>query len=137
LIFCSGLAYSAPTLFIRAMMADAADEADLDQGRPATGMLYALISSTAKISSALAIFITFAVLGAIGFAPKAHAHNSAEALFGLQALFVGVPAISALLGALVLRRYSIDQGRHAEIRRGLDARGALIKAPARLKAGRG
>jgi Na+/melibiose symporter-like transporter len=121
-LFLSGVAYSAPTILIRAMMADAADEADLDQGKKSTGMLYAMISSTAKISSALGIFITFSVLGAVGFAPKAHALNTPGALAGLTALFVALPVVAALMGAGALFGYTLDEGRHGAIRKALDQR---------------
>lgn len=123
LLWVAGLAYSAPTIFIRAMLADAADEANLDMGRESTGMLYAMISSTAKISSALAIFITYRILSMVGFAPKAYAHNTPHAIDGLAAVFIGGPVVFASIGAAILWSYRLDEGRHAEIRAALDARG--------------
>lgn len=124
MIWIAGLAYSAPTIFIRAMMADASDEANLDQGKNSTGMLYAMVTSTAKISSALAILGSFSILGAAGFVPKAQAVNSAAAIGALQNVFVFGPVIFATLGALVLLTYRLDEKRHAEIRTALDARDA-------------
>lgn len=123
-LWVAGLAYSAPTIFIRAMMADAADEANLDQGKESTGLLYAMLSSTAKVSSALAIFATYRILAMIGFIPKAYAHNTPEAIQGLAMVFIGGPVLFSSLGALILWTYRLDQTRHAEIRRALDARDA-------------
>lgn len=122
MLLISGLAYSAPTIFIRAMMADASDEANLDQGKNSTGMLYAMVTSTAKVSSALAILGSFSILGMAGFVPKAQAHNTAEAISALQNVFIFGPAIFSTLGALVLLTYRLDEKRHAEIRTALDAR---------------
>lgn len=123
-LLTSGLAYSAPTIFIRAMMADASDEANLDQGKNSTGMLYAMVTSTAKISSALAILGSFSILGAAGFIPRAQAHNSAQAIDTLRNVFVFGPVLFAALGAAVLLTYRLDEKRHGEIRTALDARDA-------------
>jgi Na+/melibiose symporter-like transporter len=68
--------------------------------------------------------LTFMVLAWLGFNPTA-AGNSAEALTGLQLLFIGLPSLLAVLAALVVLRYPLTQARHAEIRAELERRGPL------------
>lgn len=112
-----GLPYSGGSLLLRAMLADAGDELRLGSGIDRTGLLYAVLTGTTKIGYALAT-ATFIILEALGFDAKA-AHNSASSLIGLQALFVGLPSILALLAAWIILRYRLDADRHAEIRTAL------------------
>ncbi len=115
----AGLPYSGAPLLLRAMLADVGDELRLTGGIDRTGLLYALLTSTTKIGTALAL-VSFVVLDAVGFDAKA-AHNSPAAILGLQALFVGAPALLSLLAGAVILGYRLDAARHAEIRAALGA----------------
>lgn len=117
-----GLPYSGGSLLLRAMLADVGDEMRLGSGIDRTGLLYAVLTGTTKIGYALAT-ATFVILEALGFDAKA-AHNSASSLIGLQALFVGLPSLLALIAAGVILRYRLDAGRHAEIREALERQDA-------------
>ena len=117
----AGLPYSGAALLLRAMLADVGDELRLETGLDRTGLLYAVLTGTTKIGSALAL-VTFVILDGLGFDAKA-AHNGAPALMGLQILFIGAPALLSLLSAGVILGYRLDARRHAEIRAALD-RGA-------------
>ena len=110
----AGLPYSGASLLLRAMLADVGDELRLATGVDRTGLLYALLTSTTKVGSALAL-TTFVMLEALGFQAQAR-HNSPEAVAGLQAMFVGLPALLSLLSAGVILGYRLDSHRHAEIR---------------------
>jgi Na+/melibiose symporter-like transporter len=112
-----GLPYSGGALLLRAMLADVGDELRLETGVDRTGLLYSVLTGTTKVGYTLAT-VTFVVLSRIGFDPKA-VQNSEAALAGLQALFVGAPAVLSLLAAGVILRYRLDANRHAEIRSAL------------------
>jgi len=115
----AGLPYSGGSLLLRAMLADVGDELRLETGADRTGLLYAVLTGTTKIGSALAL-LTFVILDALGFDAQA-AHNSPAALAGLQALFVGLPALLSAAAALAIMTYPLDARRHAEIRAALEA----------------
>jgi Na+/melibiose symporter-like transporter len=112
----AGLPYSGSAL-LRAMLADVGDELRLQTGVDRTGLLYSLLTATNKIGTAMAL-VTFVILDALGFKASA-AHNPPQALAGLQAVFVGGPAVLAMLAAAVILGYRLDAGRHAEIRAAL------------------
>ena len=118
----AGLPYSGASLLLRAMLADVGDELRLETGVDRTGLLYAVLTGTTKIGSALAL-VTFVILEQMGFDAQS-THNSASALAGLQALFVGAPALLSLVSAGVILGYRLDAKRHAEIRAALDRIGA-------------
>ena len=115
----AGLPYSAPNLLSRSMMADAGDEETLDSGEDRMGLLYAVLNSSTKVGSALAVGLTFVGLDLAGFKP-AGAHNTPGALMGLALLFLVVPAALNLMGAALLLGYPLTVGRYAEIRSALD-----------------
>ena len=117
----TGLAFSAGTIMLRAMMADAADEARLDQGSDSTAMLYAMMTSTDKIASALSIGLSFTILSAVGFVAKAGAPSPPEAILGLELLFVVGPMVFLLISIALLWGYRLDEPTHREIRARLEA----------------
>ena len=110
----AGLPYSGASLLLRAMLADVGDELRLKTGTDRTGLLYAVLTGTTKIGSALAL-VTFVGLEALGFDATA-AHNSPSALLGLQWMFVGLPILLSVLAGAVILGYPLDARRHAEIR---------------------
>jgi Na+/melibiose symporter-like transporter len=115
----TGLAYSAPTILLRAMLSDAADEAELDGESNRTGLLFAMITSTNKIGFALAIGLCFPILQLVGFNPHAGAANTPSAVRGLEQLFVIGPVIFSCLAVAALEGYKLDASRHAAISAGL------------------
>lgn len=127
-IFITGFAYPAGTMLLRAMMADAADEADFDGDGERTGLLFAMLTSTQKVGFALSIGLTFPILQAVGFIATAGAHNTPFAIRGLEMVFVIAPISFALMGALMLRGYHLDEKTHGVIRMKLTAR-QFMKAP--------
>jgi Na+/melibiose symporter-like transporter len=115
----AGLPYSASNLLSRSMMADAGDEETLDSGEDRTGLLYAVLNSSTKVGSALAVGATFVSLDLVGFQP-AGGHNAPGALIGLALLFLAFPAALNLMGAGLLLGYPLTAGRYAQIRLALD-----------------
>ncbi len=114
-----GLTFSASTFLIRAMAADAADEARLETGVDRLGQIYGLLSSTAKVGSALAVGVAFAIMDRIGFKPALGEANGPAALTVLTLVYVGAPALSTAVGLAAIVGYRLDTAEHARVRRDL------------------
>lgn len=117
-----GLTFAASTFLIRAMAADAADEARLHSGLDRTGQVYALLAATQKLGAAVALGLAFAILERLKFDPADAAASSPAALNALTMLYVGAPAALMVLGALCLVGYGLDSAAHARIRQELATR---------------
>jgi Na+/melibiose symporter-like transporter len=124
LMAVTGAAFSGFLVLLRAIGGDVADELRLETGQEWTGMVYALTNATTKLATAGAIFLTFRALAQVGFDPAEGAVNSASALNGLEVVFLSGPVVFVMLGGLCFAGYRLDRGRHAEIRRALEAKDA-------------
>lgn len=127
-LILAGLPYSAAPFLLRAMMADYGDEERLASGVDRTGLLYAILTGTVKIGTALAAS-SLIVLGQLGFDAAHPAASSALSMSGLQGLYAFAPGIIGLLAAWVLVGYPLTEARHAEIRRQLDDADAAAPPP--------
>ena len=116
------------TILVRAMLADVADKIRLETGKQQIGLLYSLITLTAKLASAFAIVLTFRLLPVVGFDPKLGVHNSPAAIQGLQLIFLIGPIVFVTLGGACFIGYRLDARAHADIRAALDARDAEAAA---------
>ena len=116
-----GLTFAASTFLIRAMGADAADEARLHLGADCTGQVYALLAATQKLGAALALGLAFWLLGRLGFDAAHPAQSPQAALTALTVLYLGAPAVLMAAGALLFVGYRLDAPAHAEILRRLAA----------------
>lgn len=129
-MFVAGAVLSAFAFLVRAMVADVADEIRLDTGKDRIGVLYSLITSTAKIGTASAVFLSLVLLGALGFNAEAGATNTPFALNGLLIIYTVPPVIMVLLAALAVRGYSLSRTRHDQIREALAVKDAEALAAA-------
>ena len=120
-VIFAGMSYSAPNLLLRAMMADAGDELRLTRGIDRTGLLYALVASTAKLGSALAVGITFPILDAVGFRAQATG-DSHQGVPTLALLYIALPVALYLIGALLMMSYRLTPQRHGDVLAALGAR---------------
>src|SRR5476649_2205383 len=111
---------------INAMMADVGDEIRLRQGRERISLLYAVLTFASKIAAAFAIGLTFPLLSRLGYNAAEGAHNSAQALAGLQVAFLSGPIIFVILGGVCVIGWKLDARRHAGVRAELDARDAAL-----------
>ena len=119
-----GFCVSAFILLIRSMVADYADEMQLEQGRERAGVLYAMVTTTQKLGASINVLLVFPILQYIfKFDPKKPV-NDAFALQGLQLCYLFAPVIFVLVGAAMFFGYQLDEARHSEIRAALDAREA-------------
>ena len=129
LMFLAGLPFSAGPFLLRAMMADIGDEERLATGMDRTGLLYAILTGTVKIGSALAVFITYQGLDMVGFDAKAGPSNPESALVGLQGFFTFAPAALGVATAALMFGYPLTAARQKEIRQQLDDRDLAEAAP--------
>ena len=123
MLWC-GFAGAGFEMTIRSMLADAADEVRLRDGRDRLSLIYSLNTAAAKLAAALAIVITFPLLQRLGFVPVLGLANSPEAIRGLGVMFVAGPIGCVILGAVCMIGWKLTAERHAEIRAALEARDA-------------
>ncbi|HEY2180029.1 MAG TPA: MFS transporter [Caulobacteraceae bacterium] len=129
-MFVMGFLAAGFPLLDRAMVADVGDAVRLQQGKHRVGLLYAMITSTQKIASALSIGLTFVLLGLIGYKADEHAVNTAAAIDGMQFVYIIGPIVFVMLGGACFIGYKLDSARHADIRAQLEARDAMgLEAP--------
>jgi GPH family glycoside/pentoside/hexuronide:cation symporter len=119
-MFSVGFCGSAFIVLIRAMVADVADELRLQTGQERSGVLYALVTLTQKLGSSLAVTIIYPILDLFGFIAKPGAHNTPEAIRGLELCYVFAPIILVVVGSACLIGYKLDAKRQTEIRAKLD-----------------
>ncbi len=119
-MFSVGFCGSAFLVLIRAMVADVADELRLQTGQERSGVLYALVTLTQKLGSSLAVTIIYPILDLFGFVAKPGAHNTPEAIRGLEMCYVFAPIILVVVGSACLIGYKLDAKRQTEIRAKLD-----------------
>jgi Na+/melibiose symporter-like transporter len=108
-VFMAGIPYAASLLLTRAMMADIGDEVMAEDGNDHKGTLMAILSATTKLGYALSV-ATMPMLKALGFDNRL-AQNTPQALMWVQILFVGLPVVFLLLGALAMRGYDLTPAR--------------------------
>jgi Na+/melibiose symporter-like transporter len=109
---------------LRSIVADLADKQALERGRAYPGLLFSAFSVSGKTATAAAVGIALPLVAFLGFKPGLH--NSADALLGLKLVFALGPALSHVASALLIAGFPMDERRHAEIRRALDARDGPI-----------
>lgn len=124
-VAAAGLPYSAAPFLVRAMMADYADEERLESGADRTGLLFAILTGTVKVGSALAVS-TMIVLAFLGFSAENPAASTAGGMQALQAFYAFAPGIVGLLAACCMIGYPLTEERHAEIRAKLSERDAAV-----------
>ena len=108
---------------LRSMVADVVDRHRLATGVDRGALFFSVFSVSQKAGMAVAIGVALPLLAWFGFNPAAKA-NSAAALHALLLVFALGPAVAHLVSAALIYGFPIDQARHAEIRRALEARDA-------------
>jgi Na+/melibiose symporter-like transporter len=109
-----GLAFGAPPMLLRSMMADLTDEDELKSGQKRPGLFFALLTTTDKVGAALGVGISFTILElAFGFQPGGS--NSADALEGLLLTYTIGFAAPTLIAYLALRSYPLTKEKHNAI----------------------
>ena len=120
ILILAGIPYTAAPVLVRAMMADIGDEERLQSGVDRTGLLYAIVTGTAKLGYAFAMG-AFPLLQWLGYDTKTPTPAGDAALIAMYAV---APAALGLVVAVVMLRYPLSATRVAEIQRQLAARDA-------------
>ncbi len=89
----------------QAMIADVKD-VDTGAGEARTGIYVALLQSTSKVASALAVAMMFLVLPTTGFDPAPQASNDSESLKSLRYLIVALPVACFSFALWGMRKFS-------------------------------
>lgn len=127
-----GTLFAGPTpALVWAMYADAADYGEWKFGRRTTGLVFSAALFAQKMGLTIGGTLAGWILGWSGFV--ANTVQSAESLVGIRVLFAGAPAVFALLNALALSFYPLNDRTMRDIEAELTARRA---AADRLAAGR-
>ena len=116
-----GIPFPAGQILLRSMMADVGDEERLASGEDRSGMLFALLTLTNKVGTALATVVLLPLTW-VGFKEAHDAVNEPAALGMLTFLFVALPIAVLVTSSLIIRGFPIDQKRQQEVRAALDAR---------------
>lgn len=102
-----------PTGYIMwSMYADVADNAEVETGRRATGLIYSSATMAQKLGNTLANAVPAYALAFIGFV--ANKMNTFEAIANLKDVFSLVPLVGAAIGIGALFFYTIDEKKIAE-----------------------
>jgi Na+/melibiose symporter-like transporter len=117
----AGMSQGGGVLLTRAMMADVVDEDEVNTGARRSGLYFGLLLTTSKLGVAAGP-LTYAVLGLVGFDAAIGAENTPLALNTLSALFIIVPVVLFVLGALSLQNYPLDEKRQAALAAAIAAR---------------
>ncbi len=121
----AGALAAGSVVMIRSITADIGDEIRLDKDQNQIGLLYAMTSGTTKAAGALAVTLTFWVLGLVGYNPSEHAVNGPAQIRGLELAYAIGPIIFVMIGGACFYGYKLSAERHAEIRSQLDERDAF------------
>lgn len=117
-----GTAFGAGPTLLRSMMADVTDVDQVQTGRQRAGLFFALLTTTNKVGSAIAVSIAFIVIDAVyGFVPGGT--NSEAAVDGLLATYCFLSAIGFFLAFFPLMKYPLDKEEHAKVRAQLEVGG--------------
>lgn len=133
-MFVMGFLATGFTLLIRAMVADVGDVVRLETGQNRIGLLYALVTGTQKAAGALSITFTFNALVLVGYQTKEALHNTAAAVHGMELTYLIGPIGFVMLGGACFLGYRLDAAKHAEVRRELEERDAMVPEAAVLEA---
>ncbi|CAN5191624.1 MFS transporter [soil metagenome] len=116
-----GLPFPAAQILIRAMMADVGDEERLQSGEDRSAMLFALMTLTNKVGTALSTMVLLP-LAWVGFQQATGAINTPLALNTLSGLFVILPILMLVASSLIIRGFPLDEARQKTVRAALEAR---------------
>jgi glycoside/pentoside/hexuronide:cation symporter, GPH family len=115
----TGMGLGADLALPPALQADVVDFDTLRNRENRAGLFFALWSMVTKLSLALAVGITFPLLAALGFDPKAET-NSETALWSLAVIYAWVPVVLKLVAIALVWAFPITPARQRLMRKRLD-----------------
>ncbi|MBI9070185.1 MAG: MFS transporter [Melioribacteraceae bacterium] len=112
---------SGPTMpLLWSMLADIADYSEWENNRRATGLVYSATTFSMKAGFSIGGAVSMGVLSYFGYI--ADAEQTASALQGIKLSISVIPAAIALIGAILLFFYDLDDKKVAEIQLELEER---------------
>ena len=121
-----GMVFGAAPTLIRSMMADLTDYDELKTGSKRAGLFFALMTTSSKVGSALAVVTTFAFVEFF-FAFQPGPDNTPEGIQGLLITYCLFAALTFGIAYLCFIRYPLTRERHREIEQDLaELRQSLI-----------
>lgn len=123
MILCvlAGIGVSAMHVMPWAIIPDAIEHGELQNGERQEGLFYSQITLAQKVASSLAVPLVLLVLQASGYASSS-ATQTASAVAGIRFVSGPVPAITICLGILFTLLFPLGRERHHEITRELERR---------------
>lgn len=115
-----GVVYGCAPFLTRSLMADFADQDEIENGKKRTGLCYSLLNMIDKVGIALAVGIAFPLLDLIGFDPQTT--NTPETLNLLLAIYVIPATVAMLVAGIVVWGYPIDEKKQKEMQETLSSR---------------
>lgn len=119
----AGVGVSAVHVLTWAMIPDAVEVDELENGRRHEGMFYALVSLFKKVAVSIALPIALLVLDWSGFVSNAP-QQTESAVWAIRILIGPVPSVLLLGGILFAIYYPLTRESHAEARKRIAARRA-------------
>lgn len=89
------------------MYADVADNAEVETGRRATGLIYSSATMAQKLGQAVANSLPIYCLAAVGFV--ANTQLSAETIDSIKTIYTLAPVVGGVVGIIALCFYTIDE----------------------------
>ena len=89
------------------MYADVADNAEVETGRRATGLIYSSATMAQKLGQAVANSLPIYCLAAVGFV--SNTQLSAETIDSLKTIYTLAPVVGGVVGIIALCFYTIDE----------------------------
>jgi Na+/melibiose symporter-like transporter len=115
----SGMGLGADLALPPALQADVVDFDTLRNKQKRAGLFFALWSMATKLALALAVVVTFPILAAVGFDPKAA--NTPTALWWLAVIYAWAPVVLKGVAIALVWAFPITATRQRLIRKRLDA----------------
>ncbi|MEI6864859.1 MFS transporter [Flavicella sp.] len=109
-----------PTLFF-VMLGDAADYSEWKNGRRATGLIYSAGSFSIKFGGGIAGAIMGLILGLYGYNGQ-DSSSIRGAIPGITMLMSWIPAVVAIIAAVLMSRYPLTNSKMSEITKELNQR---------------
>ena len=112
--------FTAFTVLIPAMLSECIDYGTLKEGTERSASYFSIYLFTQKSMIAIGTATGLGIAGWFGYAPDS-LENTASSIWGLTFAIAWLPVVFAAIAALVLSTLSLDEGKHAIIRRRLDS----------------
>jgi glycoside/pentoside/hexuronide:cation symporter, GPH family len=117
----TGLSLGVDLALPAAMQADVIDQDTADGGGERAGLFFGLWGMATKLALALAVGISFPLLGAVGFSTAGG--NTPEALLVLALAYAGLPVLFKLAAMSLIWRFPLDEGAQRALRQRIEALG--------------